>query len=1031
MVGGSFNRIYMRGGTYVLNAPLVVPSNVNIIGGFNSQWVKDNSAVTTIFRDATNPQMSPPRLIALDCSGRTNFRLQDLTIRTANATGQGVSTYAIYLNNCSDYQLVRCRIIAGNGGNGQPGAPGLPGLNGAPGTPGQPGYENWGGGNNLGGVGGSGTFPGSNPGGAGGKGGNRGTYNPAAAFPGEPGLNGIGTAGGVGGPGGQGNEVDILPAFGCSANPATNNGTPGENGGDGTSGFPGVQGVAALTGGFFVPGNGSPGTLGNNGSGGGGGGGGGSLGGIFWFAPPPIPFIPLPDTIPPNTNGTGAGGSGGGEGGQGGTGGSGGQGAGGSFAVFTWNNGNNGVMKDCILQAGFPGVAGAGGVGGNGGLGGDGAPGINWNQNCNIGAGAPGGDGGAGGSGGTGGAGSEGVSEELYEHTGGVPVIQQNIYGLSQPLVNVEFSGCTNSPVSFSTDATGTIQWFFGAGSTPNTVLGQEVTASFSTPGFKTFTLVVNGIAFTYTDFVDIHAVVPSLTPTIQHGSLQLCAGDVAQFSSSQSADSYIWQLSTSQDTVTYAGTNFFNLQNIAFDTAGTYQLTLFTETQCCGRSFVDTIELTVDPIILPEIAILSDFADSTNTVCELNEVTFTASSQNPGPTPTYEWRINGTPSGSDSPIFVTSQLQNGDEVSCQLTSSFGCATGETALSNGITVNVVEPLVITCQADSFESGLPTFFESSIVSGGLAPFSYLWSFGDGTLGAGETVAHIYNMGNYTATLTVRDSLGCSTTCQTSMIISPTLSADFSVDGLIGCAPFEVNFNNLSQNGVTYYWDFGDGNGSFDFSPSHTYVAGGTYDVTMWAYSGTGLDSASVSGQIFVYPTPVANFQMYVLNPLTGSDTVQFADNSLFADSWIWNFGDPASGSNNTSTLQNPLHVFSANSTYEITLTVSNSNGCTSNISNSTSVNVGLSEEQANRFNVQLFPNPAHETLTIVFETDRSDVRSLSITDVTGRQVSSSTVSAVIGMNRFSIPIKALADGAYFLWLEGNGPYVSRPFIVSHR
>jgi PKD repeat protein len=201
--------------------------------------------------------------------------------------------------------------------------------------------------------------------------------------------------------------------------------------------------------------------------------------------------------------------------------------------------------------------------------------------------------------------------------------------------------------------------------------------------------------------------------------------------------------------------------------------------------------------------------------------------------------------------------------------------------------------------------------------------------------------------------------------------------------------------------------------------------------MWAYSGTGLDSASVSGQIFVYPTPVANFQMYVLNPLTGSDTVQFADNSLFADSWIWNFGDPASGSNNTSTLQNPLHVFSANSTYEITLTVSNANGCTSTISNSTSVNVGLSEEQPNRFNVQLFPNPAHETLTIVFETDRSEVRSLSITDVTGRQVSSSTVSAVIGMNRFSIPIKALADGAYFLRLEGNGPYVSRPFIVSHR
>lgn len=1031
MVGPNYDKVYMRAGTYVLNAPLNIPNNVDIIGGFNAGWVKDNSAVTTIFRNATNPQMNPPRLMALNCAGVSNFRLQDLTIRTANATGQGVSTYAVYLNNCSDYALVRCRIIAGNGGNGQPGAPGLPGLNGAPGTPGQPGYENWGGGNNLGGVGGSGTFPGSNAGGAGGKGGDRGTYNPAAAFPGEPGLNGIGTAGGAGGPGGQGNEVDILPAFGCSANPATHNGTPGEDGGDGTPGFPGVQGIFNFTGGFFVPGNGTAGTLGNNGSGGGGGGGGGSLGGVFWWAPPPIPLLPLPDTIPPNTNGTGAGGSGGGEGGQGGTGGLGGQGAGGSFAVFTWDNGNNGRMKDCILESGFAGIAGAGGVGGNGGLGGEGAPGINWNQNCHIGAGAPGGDGGKGGNGGTGGAGSDGVTEAFYEHPGGVPVIQQNIYGLSQPVVNVEFSGCTNAPVTFSTNATGTIQWFFGSGSTPNTVHGQTATASFSTPGFKTFTLVVNGIAFTYTDFVDIHAVVPSLTPTIQHGPLQMCAGDVAQFSSSESADNYIWQLSTTQDTVVYNGPNFFNLQNIAFDTAGTYQLTLFTETECCGRSFVDTIEITVDPIILPAIEILSDFADSTNTVCELNEVTFTAATENPGPTPVYQWQINGVPAGNSSPVFTTAALTDGDEVTCLLTSSLGCATGETALSNGITVNVVEPLIIGCSADSFASGLPTFFEAEVVSGGLAPYNYMWSFGDGTLGIGETVAHIYqNMGNYTATLTVTDSLGCSSTCQTSMIISPTLTADFSVDGVIGCSPFEVNFTNQSQNGVTYYWDFGDGNGSYSHSPAHTYLAAGTYHVTMWAYSGTGLDSASVSNQVVVYPTPVANFQMYVLNPETGGDSVQFADNSLFADSWLWNFGDPASGANNTSNIQNPLHVFSTNSVYQVTLTVTNVNGCSNSITNITRVNVGIEGIHGGLI-ANLYPNPSSEMVNLEFSLDKTEPLTITILDMTGRVIMRESRPGSVGENRVTLSVDGLADGPYLLRLEGNGTYGTRSFIVSRQ
>lgn len=38
------------------------------------------------------------------------------------------------------------------------------------------------------------------------------------------------------------------------------------------------------------------------------------------------------------------------------------------------------------------------------------------------------------------------------------------------------------------------------------------------------------------------------------------------------------------------------------------------------------------------------------------------------------------------------------------------------------------------------------------------------------------------------------------------------------------------------------------------------------------------------------------------------------------SWAWTFGDAGSGVNNTSTLQNPSHTFSANGTYTVTLTV---------------------------------------------------------------------------------------------------------------
>lgn len=202
MLGGNADKIYLQGGTYVLTEPLFIPSNIDLIGGYNANWIKDNTSITTLFRDPSNVELGPPRLIALLCVGQSNFRIQDVTIRTANALGQGVSTYGVYLNNCSDYEIVRCKIVAGNGGNGSPGAPGVPGPNGTVGENGKNGEEDSSG-NRGGGAGACCSFPGSNRGGDGGFGGERGTYQfPAGgdAFPGYTGGAGQGTGGGYGGP---------------------------------------------------------------------------------------------------------------------------------------------------------------------------------------------------------------------------------------------------------------------------------------------------------------------------------------------------------------------------------------------------------------------------------------------------------------------------------------------------------------------------------------------------------------------------------------------------------------------------------------------------------------------------------------------------------------------------------------------------------------------------------------------------------------------------------------------------------------
>ena len=57
---------------------------------------------------------------------------------------------------------------------------------------------------------------------------------------------------------------------------------------------------------------------------------------------------------------------------------------------------------------------------------------------------------------------------------------------------------------------------------------------------------------------------------------------------------------------------------------------------------------------------------------------------------------------------------------------------------------------------------------------------------------------------------------------------------------------VNFTNASLNADTYSWDFGDGESSTETSPSHTYAADGTYDVTLTATNSGG--SNSVTNQL---------------------------------------------------------------------------------------------------------------------------------------------------------------------------------------
>ncbi len=77
----------------------------------------------------------------------------------------------------------------------------------------------------------------------------------------------------------------------------------------------------------------------------------------------------------------------------------------------------------------------------------------------------------------------------------------------------------------------------------------------------------------------------------------------------------------------------------------------------------------------------------SANPICAGAPVTFTAIPVNGGSTPVYQWKLNGTVAGTNSPTYTFTTL-NGDAVTCVLTSNAACITGNPATSNTITMTV-------------------------------------------------------------------------------------------------------------------------------------------------------------------------------------------------------------------------------------------------------------------------------------------------------------------------------------------------------
>ena len=229
-----------------------------------------------------------------------------------------------------------------------------------------------------------------------------------------------------------------------------------------------------------------------------------------------------------------------------------------------------------------------------------------------------------------------------------------------------------------------------------------------------------------------------------------------------------------------------------------------------------------------------------------------------------------------------------------------------------------------------------FTISCSASGGVTPYIFTW---DNNLGHNDS---IYLTSSHTTTYTVfvTDSNNCITNSQSlEVYVYPVVAvtADFIGDSAI-CLNNSAQLTALATGGnggpYTYTWNQNIG---VQLPPVQVIPVQTTnYIVTATDNCGSpvGIDSVT----IIVNPLPDVNFNA---NNTRGCEPleVNFTDLSTpDIASWQWHFGDPLSGINNTSTQQNPTHLYQNPGTYNVILMTTTIFGCEGSLTLTNFVNV---------------------------------------------------------------------------------------------
>lgn len=514
-------------------------------------------------------------------------------------------------------------------------------------------------------------------------------------------------------------------------------------------------------------------------------------------------------------------------------------------------------------------------------------------------------------------------------------------------------TGCKplKSFITFAGSGLYTAQYFIFAGptctGTPIATVNANTAYPGGNPNYYTFNnvgvysvrqVVKNTIGCTDTLERNAYITVYGLTPKFKMTDSLGCAPKLVQFTnltqpnSTSSPTSYLWVFgdpssgASNTSTLTNPTHNYLNQGNydvwlIAYDNHG------------CS----DTLKR---PQAVKLNKPVADFITPNTTICANQQACFTSLST--GTNISYYWNFGDPPTGSlnTSTLFNPCHLytaQGTYTIFLRVTDQYGC---KDSITKPAYIHVGDLNANIQLSDSFSSCPPLFVSFTDISGGADSAStFHWNFGDGVQSVLESPSHLYTQAGYfNITFSITNQYGCNKTvhCDSCIFIGgPT--ATVSASGNQGCAPYQVCFSATNSNSISYIWNTGENIQSGSDTLCHTYNDEGIFRAEVFLADTSGCTYSYYIDSIYV----TNNEAKFGLTPheLCGQGTVQFTDSSQALTpiiAWQWNFNDPASGANNTSSLKNPTHYYNTPGTYHITMTSTASGGCTNTYSDSVKV-----------------------------------------------------------------------------------------------